>query len=441
MEEILGDSKAAAIRTINDYIRTQSMPCIDIEYLAATVGIANWYDRKYYDVAKYPFSPKYLPLFCDYVVRMFAALYGKNKKCLVLDLDNTLWGGVVGDDGYEHIEIGNGTPKGEAFLRLQQTILDLKQRGVILAVCSKNNHQVALLPFKKRPEMLLTEDDISIFISNWHDKATNIKGIAETLSIGLDSIVFLDDNPAEREIVRQKLPTVSVIELPDDPSQYADILLMGGWFDICSFTNEDSNKTHQYKENEQRINASKEHVTIDSYLKSLSMTLQIDTISDKTFQRTVQLINKTNQFNMTAQRYSEAQISELMRDDRYTIIVASLHDKFGSNGIISVVICKHEGKTLIIENWVMSCRVLKRGVEYALINEITRLANTMNIENITGYFKATSRNDLVSTFYNDMGFIMSSAEITADRNIQEWVSIPAQIGSLKHFININSSIK
>ena len=432
METASGDTMAHAIEQLNTYIRKSGFEYIDLDYISSQVGLINWYDNKYLDVAKYPFSPKQIPIFVDHVSRFLAGLFGKRKKCLVVDLDNTLWGGVVGDDGVENIEIGCETARGEAFLRIQATIKSLADVGIILAVCSKNDELNARLPFQERPEMILKEDDFSVFVANWEDKATNIRHIAEKLNIGIDSIVFLDDNPAERALVRELAPQVNVIELPDMPEAYSEILLGSGLFEAGHLTEEDTLKAEQYKANSLRESFYEKFSTLEDFLKGLNMELTIREISEKTKSRVVQLINKTNQFNMTGKRLTLSDIEEFCVKG-HKIFCISLKDKFGDNGIISILLCYQSENCLHVKNWVMSCRVLKRGVEHAIIQFLIDYASSKELVAISGEFVSTSKNSMVNGLYANFGMLHVS---TSDSGIDLFKQHVSKLTVDEHYMDV-----
>ena len=267
---------------------------LDVAALAETVGLAEWHSPLEWNLAKVPFASMFLPLYADHVCRLICALRGKSRRCLVLDLDNTLWSGVIGDDGLEGIIIGQGDPTGEAHLSVQQTALSLRDRGVVLAVSSKNHDEIARLPFRTHPEMVLHEEHIAVFQANWNDKATNLKAIAEELSLGLDALVFLDDNPSERGLIRRLLPQVAVPELPEDPSLYARTLMASGYFEAVTFSAEDKNRADFYRDNARRVALQKEASDVDAYLASLEMVISFRPFDDVGRARITQLINKSN---------------------------------------------------------------------------------------------------------------------------------------------------
>ncbi len=378
---------------------------LDVNSIASLVGESNWFDERQWYMSRVPIANQYIPLYSDYVSRQVAALRGKNKKCLVVDLDNTIWGGVIGDDGIEGIKIGQGNPVGESHLAVQQFLSELKNFGVILAVCSKNDEETAYQPFYEHPDMLLKKSDFAIFVANWEDKASNIRAIASTLNIGLDSLVFVDDNPAEREIVRTFLPEVSVPELPTDVSQFARILSAAGYFEIINFTSDDAMRSMQYTQNVERVKAMKSAGGIDEYLESLEMKITFSSFDEVSRKRVVQLINKTNQFNLTTRRYTEAEINIFEKSNKVVTLQLRLTDRFGDNGMISVVICKEVDNCWEIDTWLMSCRVIKRRVEESVCNKLMEMARDSGIMTIRGVYKQTEKNSLVKDHYMKLGFV------------------------------------
>ena len=378
----------------------------DVAGLAETVGLAGWHDPTLWNLARLPFSNVFLPLYADHVGRIVAALRGKSRRCLILDLDNTAWGGVIGDDGIEGIVIGQGDPTGEAHLSVQQTALTLRERGIVLAVSSKNHDEVARTPFQTHPDMLLRESHIAVFQANWNDKATNIKAIADTLSLGLDSMVLLDDNPAERALVRQLLPQVAVPELPDDPALFARTLLASGYFEAVAFSAEDRRRAAFYEDNARRIALRDQAADLGTYLASLEMVMTVQPFDEPGRNRIVQLINKSNQYNLTTRRYTEREVEEAQRDPDCVTLQVRLRDKFGDNGMISVVICRRVGRDWHVDTWLMSCRVLGRRVEDAVLQELLLQARRRGIDRIIGVYHPTERNKLVEDHYAKLGFAL-----------------------------------
>ena len=383
---------------------------IDVAALAETVGLGEWHSPVQWNLAKLPFADEFVPLYADHVARVIAALRGKSRRCLILDLDNTLWGGVIGDVGLEGIQIAQGDATGEAHLAVQRLALALRERGIVLAVSSKNDDDVARQPFREHPEMLLHEDHIAVFQANWRDKATNIKAIAEELSLGLDSMVLLDDNPAERGLVRQILPEVAVPELPEDPALYGRVLSAAGYFESVTFSTEDLKRAEYYQDNARRVALQEQAGDVDAYLNSLGMEITFQPFDKTGRSRIAQLINKSNQYNLTTRRYTEAEISEAEADPKCFTLQVRLSDMFGDNGMISVVICRQTGSaTWEIDTWLMSCRVLGRRVQEAVLQEVLRHAALNGIERLVGIYRPTERNKMVEEHYSQLGFEQISA--------------------------------
>jgi FkbH-like protein len=377
---------------------------LDIDWLAQSIGLEQWYDDRHWYLARMPCSQRALPLYADFVARSLAAIRGKARKCLILDLDNTLWGGVIGDDGLEGIALNQGDAQGEAFRAIQQTALDLRKRGVVLAVCSKNEDAIARLPFRSHSGMLLKEDDIAVFVANWDDKATNIERIARRLELGVNAMVLLDDNPVERAQVRAALPQVAVPELGEDPTEYPRLLLAAGYFESVSFTREDLSRAHEYRANVERDQMLAGSRNLEDFLRSLQMRIRFARFNAAGRKRIAQLINKTNQFNVTTRRYTEQQVEAMERAaDRYTLQVA-VSDKFGDNGMISVVICDVSGGRWTVDTWLMSCRVLNRRIEEAILNRIVADARAAGASQLVGSYIPTDRNEIVRDLYQRLGF-------------------------------------
>jgi FkbH-like protein len=375
----------------------------DVEALASAHGVRQWFDARYWYHAKQPVSFACLLPYVRSTARIVAALFGGTAKCLVLDLDNTLWGGVIGDDGPEGIRIGAGDPIGEAHQALQEYVLRLKQRGVILAVCSKNDEVQALRGFTERTGMLLRRDDFAAFRANWEPKPDNLVAIAKELNLGLSALVFMDDNPAEREHVRQLLPEVRVIELTDDPADYAQLLDDAAPFEITALSAEDRQRTEQYRANAERSRVLEGAQDYNSYLATLDQKAVMRSFDMEHLDRITQLINKTNQFNLTTERLSRSQVESLMHGDALTAYVR-LTDRFGDNGLISVLAARREQTDYWIDLWLMSCRVLKRGVEQLLCNHLVEQVRQLGGERIFGVYRPTARNGMVAGHFEALGF-------------------------------------
>ncbi len=322
----------------------------------------------------------------------------------MLDLDNTLWGGVIGDDGLEGIVLGHGNPSGEAYLGVQRMALELRARGVVLAVCSRNDDDAARLPFRHHPDMVLKEEDIAVFQANWQDKAANLEAIAEHLDLGLDALVFVDDNPVERDLVRRVLPQVAVPELPDDSSLFPRAVLAAGYFEATAFTGDDRHRADQYRANAERAALRRTSRDLDGFLESLEMRITFQPFDPLGRSRITQLINRTNQFNLTGRRYTEAEVEALEHDPGVFTLQVRLVDRFGDNGMVGVVICRRDGEAWIVDTWLMSCRVLNRRLEEAVLDELVRQAARAGVATLIGRYVPTGRNGLVRDHYPGLGF-------------------------------------
>ena len=377
---------------------------IDLDALQTALGRSTFADPKLYYVAKMPISLAALPAAAKLVVDVVRSLQGTVKKCLVLDLDNTLWGGVIGDDGLSGIQIGElGT--GHAFSDFQKWLKELKNRGILLTVCSKNNEDTAKEPFEKHPEMVLRLEDFSMFVANWEDKARNIRSIQQSLNIGMDSMVFLDDNPFERELVRTMIPEITVPELPEDPALYLQYLRGLDLFETASYSREDAGRTEQYREKAQRAAFEAAFQSYDDYLVALQMRASAAAFDPFHYPRIAQLTQRSNQFNLRTVRYTEAEIEALAQDDSRIGLYFTLKDKFGDHGLISVVVLEKQPEdTLFISEWLMSCRVLKRGMEEFIVDKILSVAAQQGFRRVVGEYIPTPKNAMVKDLYEQLGF-------------------------------------
>jgi len=376
----------------------------DVDHLAASVGRWEWSDDRFYHHAKLPCGPEHLADYAHSVASLILAQSGLGKKCLVLDLDNTLWGGVIGDDGLGGIKVGQGDPESEAFLAFQRYVKALGRRGVILAVCSKNTDAVAREVFEKHPEMALRMDDIACFIANWDDKATNLGRIAAELNIGINSLVFVDDNPVERSIVRRLRPEVAVPEMPADPAYYIRALDSQRYFQAVTISSEDLKRTDFYRADGARKALESSTEDLNGFLESLELVARIGPVVPATLERTVQLISRSNQFNLTKRNYSNADVLAMLGDPTWVTRTIALEDRFGDNGLISVMFAKKSGGDLVIDTWLMSCRVLKRGVEHFLLAHLVAHAKEQGLSRLVGEYIPTSKNGLVRDHYSTLGF-------------------------------------
>ncbi|HOC55848.1 MAG TPA: HAD-IIIC family phosphatase [Verrucomicrobiota bacterium] len=400
-------SLSSYISSINESLAQAVPPFVtihDVEHLATCWGRWKWDDPRFVHQAKLPCAPECLPDYAHSVASIVAAQLGLAKKCLVLDLDNTLWGGVVGDDGLGGIRLGQTDPEGEAYRAFQHYAKSLRHRGVLLAVCSKNNEETAREVFEKHSEMVLRLEDIACFKANWEDKATNLCRIAQELNIGTNSLVFVDDSPAERALVRKLLPEVAVPELPTDVADYIQALDRHRYFQTLSVETEDLRRTEYYRAEVSRRDAQTSASDIEGFLASLNMVAQIGPIMPDTLNRSVQLIQRSNQFNLTTRRRTAAELLAFLEDESWITRTVSLSDRFGDNGIISVILARAREDALEIDTWVMSCRVLKRTVEQFVLNHLYGLARQRGLKRIRGEFIPTAKNKLVRDHYANLGF-------------------------------------
>lgn len=376
---------------------------IDLEPIRAHMGYDAFHDPKLYAIAKIPISTQALPAVASRVVDAILARKGRFHKCAIVDLDNTLWGGVIGDDGLEGIQIGE-LGQGHAFTEFQTWLKELKNRGVMLAVCSKNDEANAKEPFLRHPEMVLKLDDFSAFVANWEDKASNIRRIQKELNIGLDSMVFFDDNPFERNLVRTMLPEVEVPELPEDPAEYTAFARMQNLFDTNSYSDEDRVRTERYLAEKSRTELSAGIDNYDDYLKALGMKAVCAPFDAFHIPRIAQLTQRSNQFNLRTVRYSEQEIEEIAANPRYVTRYYTLRDRFGEHGLIAVVILEKRENELFVNEWLMSCRVLKRGMEQFIADSILRAAREAGVARVVGEYIPTPKNAMVKDLYASMGF-------------------------------------
>lgn len=383
----------------------QNLFICDLSELQAKYGRNYFFDSSIYVSTEMILSIDALPLIASRTLDIICAIEGRINKCLILDLDNTLWGGVVGDDGWENIQVGHGLGIGKAFTEFQQWIKKLKNRGIIICVCSKNDENKAKEPFMKNPEMVLKLDDIAVFVANWDNKADNIRAIQQILNIGFDSIVFLDDNPFERNMVRENVPGVIVPELPEDPSDYLEYLYSQNLFETASYSNADRDRTKQYQVEAIRVSSAKTFTSEADFLKSLNMISEVNGFDTFNTPRVAQLSQRTNQFNLRTVRYTEEDIKRMGDDGKYACFSFTLEDKFGDNGLIAVVILeKKDSETLFIDTWFMSCRVLKRGMENFTLNTIVDYARKNGFNRIVGEYLQTTKNGMVKDHFHNLGF-------------------------------------
>jgi len=391
----------------------------DINYLAGWFGLERWHDSRLWHSSKYAMSFDAIPLLAHNISKIICGIYGKTQKVLVLDLDNTLWGGVIGDDGADGIEIGHETPLAEAYSELQEYVKNLKKRGIVLSISSKNELSNAIEGFE-RVDSILKFDDFQVFKANWEPKTENIAQIARELNVGLDSLVFIDDNPAEREIVKTQMLMVNVPAIGSNVENFIDHIDKGGWFEPVNLSNDDLERNKYYEDNRKRAILKNDCTNMDDFLKSLEMTAEIGSFPDIYLKRITQLINKTNQFNLTTQRYNVSEVEKMTGDHNHITLYGKLSDKFGDNGLISVLIGRIQDKTLDILVWLMSCRVLQRGFENAIMDRLIDECQRRGINRIFGTYIQTKKNAMVKEHYRKMGFSPSENK---DDTCSRWVYV------------------
>ena len=404
----------------------------DINYVSACYGLDKWESGFYWHMYKYAMEVPAIPYLSFNIAKIIKSIYGKNKKAIVLDLDNTLWGGIVGDDGVENLSIGPEVPSGQVYYEFQNYLKEQKSLGIILNVNSKNDYENAIAGLN-HPGGALKPDDFIIIKANWNPKNINMKDISEELNLGADSFVFIDDNPAERKIVESYIDGIAVPEI-DVPENYIRIIDRNGYFEVTNLSKEDLKKSEMYKDNAKRSQMMATFDDYDDYLKSLNMKAEITNFKPIYLERISQLTNKSNQFNLTTKRYSLADIEKVSKDDNYIKLYGKLEDIFGDNGVITVVIGNIKNKNeLHIDLWIMSCRVLKRNMEFAMMDMLVKKAKEKNIKEIYGYYYPTMKNKMVSDFYDLQGF----EEISCDEKGNKIYKLDIS----KEYINKNNVIE
>ncbi len=394
---------AQAVNTRLGEAAANAVSLVDCERLSALIGKQRWCDPRYWHLSKQAVALEALPLLARHTATVIAADLGLSRKCLVLDLDNTLWGGVIAEDGLAGIKLGHGAD-GEAFVAFQEYLLKLKRKGIILAVCSKNNHADALQPFEKHSEMRLKMQDIALFVANWESKPDNIRTIAKTLQIGLDALVFVDDNPVEREIVRKFLPEVDVIPMPEDPSYYVRTLSQYLLLETSSLTAEDHERTDQYRARAQIKELEAAAGSIEDFYRSLRMQAIVTPFDASQLPRIAQLIGKTNQFNLTTRRHGMSQLEAFVQDARCVHLALRLRDRYTDHGLVSVMIAQRHEDVLEIDSWLMSCRVIGRTVEATMLEHLCRRAAQLGCTSLRGTYIPTQKNAMSADAYAKHGF-------------------------------------
>ena len=400
---------ANQVRRLNDALLAAGRGLVhflDMEQLATAIGSRRWSAERFHYAAKLDFDPRWLP---DYLAPFRAAWRAANaraKKLLALDLDNTLWGGVIGDDGVEGIALGPASAAGEAFADWQRMLKGLAERGVVLAVCSKNAPEIAATGFT-HPNSVLRREDFAAFECSWNDKAGGLRRIARALNLGLDSFVFADDNPVECALVRQELPEVAVVELGADPAQFVELFDAGCWFDLPAYTSDDLGRAAAYTARAAALAEQESATDIDAYLASLAMTGRLYRPEEADIARVAQLELKTNQFNLTTRRYAEAAIRDFMAREDALVLAFRLADRFGDHGLVSTLIAFHEGDALRIDSWLMSCRVFARSAEQYILRGVIAEALARGAARLVGEYQPTAKNDVVAGLYSKLGFTPS----------------------------------
>ena len=405
----------------------------DINYLSSYIGLRSWFDRSLWHQAKYAVSLDSIPELAFNISKIINAVLGGSKKCLVLDLDNTCWGGVIGDDGVNRISVGTETAVAESYSAFQGYAKELKSRGITLAVSSKNDFSNAREGFS-HPESVLRFDDFTSFKANWDPKDENILKIAEEINIGIDSLVFVDDNPVERDIVRSQFSSVSVPDVGNNVVDFIAHIDRNGYFEPVALSQDDINRTKFYSDNNKRVQEQATFRSYDEFLISLLMTAEIKPFSAIYLDRITQLTNKTNQFNLTTKRYTSGEIGKITKDDSYIKIYGKLADKYGDNGLVAISIGRIEMDICHIELWLMSCRVLKRGLEFAMLDQLVAQCKKRNVAVIVGYYSKTNKNDMVSALYEEFGFSL----VNQDSEGSEWKLYVEKYKSKNKFIGVEN---
>jgi FkbH-like protein len=432
------------IDLLNLRLREEAPPNVSILNMAATqreVGTKRWADELAWTRYRQHPATEALPELAEAYMSHVRAILGESRKVLVTDLDNTLWKGVIGEDGLDGIGVGPGSPEGEAHLHLQRYMLDLKRRGILLAVCSKNNLEDAQLPFLQHPHMALRLEDFAAFRANWEDKVVNLRAMARDLSLGLDSFVFLDDNPLEREWVRSQLPEVAIIELGSSPFHYLHQLDRGHYFEALSLSGEDLARADQYRVEAQRESMRASSASLEDFLQKLQLEASVETITAKNLARVTQLVNKTNQFNVTTRRYTEAQLCAITEDPQGWARAFQMSDRMGSYGLIGVLCCRSADRcgTWEIDTWLMSCRTLGRQMEKFMFDRLIEAAIERRVGRIVGVYRPTAKNGLVKELYDQMGFRRSGE---SGDEVRYELDVPATpVVTATHVRNLTASAK
>lgn len=403
----------------------------DINYVSAAYGLEKWSQPRYWHLYKYAMNLDAIPDFAFNLSKIICSIMGRNKKVLALDLDNTLWGGVIGDDGQSGIEIGSETSEGQTFYAVQEYLKEHKKLGILLTVCSKNDQENALLGLE-HPDGVLKPNDFALIKANWNEKWLNLEETASELNLLPESIVFVDDNPAEREIVRAQLPEASVVDF-DSPDECIKALDKLGFFEVTTLSEDDAERNEMYRANAERASLEKKFSNYTEFLQSLEMKAQIRDFDDIHIPRITQLTNKSNQFNLTTKRYTQSEMEMCAKDPANIRLCGRLCDKFGDNGIVSIVIGRIDGEKLHIDLWLMSCRVLKRDMELAMLDELVKQAKKSGISEIIGYYIPTKKNSMVKDLYESFGF----EKLSDDNGHTVWKLLTANYENKNRVILVN----
>lgn len=404
----VGDTLTYALAAANASLRARlsAMPSVtvwDLAGLVRRVGTGRWTDRRLWAMARVPVAAAHQPALAAHLARSIRATQRPPAKCIVLDLDNTLWGGVIGDDGIGGIQLGDDHP-GSVFKDLQRRLLALADRGILLAVVSKNDAPVAEEVFRRHPDMLIRWEDLAATRINWEPKSGNIRAIAKELNIGSDQLVFFDDNPVEQAEVRLNAPEVMVAPVPNDPLRYAEVLDALPWFDQVAISEEDRKRTLLYRERREREEAEHAFDSIDDFLASLDMSAEVGLLGDETLGRIAQLIGKTNQFNLTTRRHTTSELAAMAADPRTIVGWIRVADRFGDQGLVAIGIMRCDGDRGVMDSFLMSCRVMNRRVEHALMAYLAEHARRLGVRELLGEYLPTPKNGMVREFYPGLGF-------------------------------------
>lgn len=431
------DGSVKYIDSVNTLItskvkETSNLYLNDIHFLSAYVGLQNWHDDRMWNMYKYPMSMSVMPRYALNIANIVKSILGKNKKTVITDLDDTLWGGIIGEVGEENIKLGNETPQGESFALLHQYLKYLSKHGVVLNICSKNEYAIGMSGIQST-RSILNKEDFAVIKINWKDKYENIKEIMEELNLLENSAIFIDDNQVECDGVKYMLPDVEVLRMTNVGKLLEEMEALS-FFEITAETKEDEQRNQYYKRNAARSEAKKQYKSYDEYLMSLNMVCYVDKVHDKNAARAVQLLNKTNQFNFLKRRYTIEEMIQLTQMQDVVIFALDLEDRFGSNGIVSISIIRFDKTEAYIDGWVMSCRVFERGLEFVMLKLICGLCLEKQIYSLHGYYRKTPKNMKISGFFRDIGFEEKGYD--QESEIHEWIC--KDIGGLMEKCNTNN---